>query len=59
MLEGSQTGEQEETRERAHASANEGLTQLRTMQAGHASGYRDRNSKPEKDCWSPCSHSKA
>jgi hypothetical protein len=50
MLEGSQTGEQGKPRERAHASAEEGPTQLRTMQAGHASGYRDRNSKPEKDC---------
>ena len=50
MLEGSQTGEQEEPRERAHASADERSTRLRTMQAGHTSGYRARNSKPEKDC---------
>jgi hypothetical protein len=50
MLEGLQTGEQEKPRERAHASAEEGPTQLRTMQAGRASGYHDRSSKPEKDC---------
>jgi hypothetical protein len=48
MLEGSQTGEQEEPRERVHTSAGEGPTQLRTMQARHASGYRDWKSKPEK-----------
>ena len=47
MLEGSQTGEQEKPRERAHASANEGPAQLRTMQAGHASG--NRNSRLEKN----------
>ncbi len=45
MLEGSQTGEQEEPRERARASADEGATRLRMMQARHASD--DRNSKPE------------
>jgi hypothetical protein len=47
MLEDSQTGEQEKPRERAHASADEGPTQLRTMQVGYASG--DRNSKLEKN----------
>ncbi len=47
MLEGLQTGEQEEPRERACVSAGEGATRLRMMQAGHASG--DRNSKLEKN----------
>lgn len=47
MLEGSQTGKQEEPRERACVSADEGATRLRMMQAGHASG--DRNSKLEKN----------
>lgn len=59
MLEGSQTWEQEEPRERVHAYVDEGATWLRTMQAGHISGYRDRNDKPEKNSWSPCSRSKA
>ncbi len=47
MLEGSQTGEQEEPRERVHTSADESAIRLRMMQAGHASG--DRNSKLEKN----------
>ena len=49
MLEGSQTGEQEEPRERTRASADEGATRLRVMQVGHISGYRGWNSKPEKN----------
>ncbi len=48
MLEGSQTGEQEEPSERARTSAvAEATTRTRMMQAGHASG--DRTSKPEKN----------
>ncbi len=50
MLEGSQSGEQEELRERVHTSAvDEGAARTRMMQAEYASSYRDRNSKPEKD----------
>lgn len=47
MLEGPLTGEQEEPRERACVSTDEGATRLRMVQAGQASG--DRNSKPEKN----------
>lgn len=47
MSEGSQTGKQEEPRERARAPADEGATRLRMMQAEHASCYR--NGKPEKN----------
>ena len=47
MLEGSQTEEQEEPREHTRASADEGATRFRVMQAEHASD--DRNGKPEKN----------
>ncbi len=47
MLNLSQTGKQEEPRELARTSADEGATRFRMMQAGHASG--DRNSKLEKN----------
>jgi hypothetical protein len=50
MLEGLQTGEQREPRECARTIVAEGATRLRMMQAGHTSGYRDRSSKPKKDC---------
>lgn len=59
MLEGSQAGEREMPREGVRDYVDEGTTCLRTMQAGHISGYRDRNGKPKKNSQNLCSRSKA
>ncbi len=49
MLESSQAGVWEMPREGVRDYVDEGTTWLRTMQAGHISGYRDRNGKPKKN----------